>query len=216
MLTPRYFFAGDFRRFYEYFLSRPHRKRNFHKGEYLWEPGSPYGNLYYIVSGTAVHGAEHESGHRKIISFHGPGTVFPGYHQADYKIELSLSMAALSELETLEFSREQFRAMFESNKELSGQVVNWYSMYVNRLLFETVHVHGIQYFSCEDLQSALPSDCRTACRGGAGSGDDAGRAGGASGTEPRAVHARTFRASKQKDCLHQPRQNPGHRSGRAG
>ena len=139
MLTPRYFFAGDFRRFYEYFLSRPHRKRNFHKGEYLWEPGSPYGNLYYIVSGTAVHGAEHESGHRKIISFHGPGTVFPGYHQADYKIELSLSMAALSELETLEFSREQFRAMFESNKELSGQVVNWYSMYVNRLLFETVH-----------------------------------------------------------------------------
>ena len=65
--------------------------------------------------------------------------MFPGYHQADYKIELSLSMAALSELETLEFSREQFRAMFESNKELSGQVVNWYSMYVNRLLFETVH-----------------------------------------------------------------------------
>lgn len=29
--------------------------------------------------------------------------------------------------------------MFEENTELSEQVINWYSMYVNRLLFETVH-----------------------------------------------------------------------------
>ena len=98
MLTPRYFFSGDFRQFYECFLSQPHEKRYFQKGDYVWKPGSPYGNLYYIVSGAAVHGAEHENGHRKIISFHGPGTVFPGYHQADYKIGLSLSMSALSEL----------------------------------------------------------------------------------------------------------------------
>ena len=139
MLTPRYFFSGDFRQFYEYFLSQPHEKRYFQKGDYLWKPGSPYGNLYYIVSGAAVHGAEHENGHRKIISFHGPGTVFPGYHQADYKIGLSLSMSALSELEALEFTREQFRDMFEADSRLRGQVVNWYSMYVNRLLFETVH-----------------------------------------------------------------------------
>ena len=29
--------------------------------------------------------------------------------------------------------------MFESNAALSEQVVNWYSMYVNRFLFETIH-----------------------------------------------------------------------------
>ena len=29
--------------------------------------------------------------------------------------------------------------MFEENTALSEQVVNWYSMYVNRLLFESVH-----------------------------------------------------------------------------
>ena len=39
----------------------------------------------------------------------------------------------------LEFTRQQFSQMFEENAELSEQVVNWYSMYVNRLLFETVH-----------------------------------------------------------------------------
>lgn len=29
--------------------------------------------------------------------------------------------------------------MFESNSALREQVINWYSMYVNRFLFETIH-----------------------------------------------------------------------------
>lgn len=32
MLKPRYYFADDFRIFYEYFLSQPHTERTFHKG----------------------------------------------------------------------------------------------------------------------------------------------------------------------------------------
>ena len=42
MLKPRYYFADDFRIFYEYFLSQPHTERTFHKGDYLWNPGQPY------------------------------------------------------------------------------------------------------------------------------------------------------------------------------
>ena len=48
-------------------------------------------------------------------------------------------MSALSEIRVLEFTIPQFRAMFESNVALAEQVVNWYAMYVNRFLFETVH-----------------------------------------------------------------------------
>lgn len=139
MLTPRYFFADDFRQFYEFFLSQPHICRTFRKGEYLWEPGQPYGKIHYIISGAAVHYADHENGHRKIISFHGAGTVFPGYRQNDYKIELSLTTVALSDMQVLEFTKTQFQQMFESNTDLSEQVVNWHSMYINRFLFETVH-----------------------------------------------------------------------------
>lgn len=139
MLTPRYFFADDFRRFYDYFLSQPHIERNFHKGEYLWKPGQPYEKIHYIISGAAIHYADHENGRRKIISFHGAGTVFPGYRQHDYKIELSLVTAALSEMKVLEFTKEQFQKMFETNTALSEQVVNWHSMYINHFLFETVH-----------------------------------------------------------------------------
>lgn len=139
MLTPRYFYADDFRPFYEYFLSQPHVKKTFQRGDYLWAPGEPYGKIHYIISGAAIHYADHENGYRKIISFHGAGTVFPGYRQHDYKIELSLTTVALSEMKVLEFTKEQFQKMFESNTDLSEQVVNWHSMYINRFLFETVH-----------------------------------------------------------------------------
>lgn len=139
MLTPRYFFADDFRQFYEYFLSQPHTERTFHKGDYLWKPGQPYEKIHYIISGAAIHFADHENGRRKIISFHGAYTVFPGYRQHDYKIELSLITAALSDMKVLEFTKDQFQKMFETNTALSEQVVNWYSMYINRFLFEIVH-----------------------------------------------------------------------------
>ena len=139
MLTPRYFFADDFRQFYEYFLSQPHTERIFLRGDYLWKPGQPYEKIHYIISGAAIHFADHENGRRKIISFHGAGTVFPGYRQYDYKIELSLITVALSDMKVLEFTKDQFQKMFETNTALSEQVVNWYSMYINRFLFEIVH-----------------------------------------------------------------------------
>lgn len=102
-------------------------------------PGQPHDRIYYFISGTAVHFAEHETGKRRIISFHGPGTVFPGYHTTDFRIELSLTTAALSPIHALEFTIPQFQSMFESNAELSGCVVNWYARYVNLFLFETIH-----------------------------------------------------------------------------
>lgn len=139
MLTPRYFFANDFKQFYTYFLSQPHTDRTFHKGEYLWKPGSPYEKIHYIVSGVAMHYADHEEGNRKIISFHSGGTVYPGYRQNNYKIELSLTTVALSEMKVLEFTKEQFGLMFQHNTELSEAVVNWYASFINRFLFETIH-----------------------------------------------------------------------------
>lgn len=44
MLTPRYYFADDFRGFHDYFLAQPHKETVFRKGELLWKPGQPYGS----------------------------------------------------------------------------------------------------------------------------------------------------------------------------
>ncbi len=139
MLIPRYYFAEDFRAFYKYFSSQPHEKKNFKVGEFLWQPGAPYEKIHYIISGVGMHYADHESGKRKIISFHGPGTVFPGYRLDDFHVELSLTTVALTEMEVLEFTVPQFKLMFETNTKLSECVIKWYSMYVNMLLFETMH-----------------------------------------------------------------------------
>lgn len=139
MLMPRYYFADDFSAFLPYFLLHPHLRKVFRKGEYLWKPGQPYDRVQYYLSGDAVHFSDHESGRRKIISFHGPGTLLPGYHTEDFHIELSLATMALSDVEVLEFTISQFRAMFRENQDLAESVVNWYSRYVNLFLFETIH-----------------------------------------------------------------------------
>ena len=95
------------------------------------------------VPGAVLHPVRtctaHESGRRKITSFHGCGTVFPGYHQQDFRIEGAISTVALTDMQTLAFTKEQFRRMFEENAQLNAQVVEWYSMYVNLLLYETAH-----------------------------------------------------------------------------
>ena len=139
MLTPRYYFANDFSQFYEYFFAQPHCVKIFQKGDLLWKPGQSHEKIHYIVEGAEMHYADHESGRRKIISFHGEGTIFPGYSYNDYKIELSLVTVALTDMRVLEFTVEQFKKMFESNTQLSEQVIDWYSMYVNLFLFETIH-----------------------------------------------------------------------------
>lgn len=139
MHTPRYFFIGDFSAFHEYFISRPHKRRSFARGEFLWPPGEPFGRMHYILSGAARCCVEHENGRRKIISFHGAETLFPVYHERDYRIELAITTEALSNVETLEFTKESFRAMFRENGSLAAALVEWYSSYVNLLLYETAH-----------------------------------------------------------------------------
>lgn len=139
MQTPSYFFSGDYKDFSDYFFSQPHEVKHFRKGEFLWKPGEPYGKIHYILQGAEMLYADHENGRRKIISFHGEGSVFPGYRNIDFRIELSLVTQALCDMQVLEFTLPQFQAMFESNIALSERVVDWYSRFVNLFIFETTH-----------------------------------------------------------------------------
>ncbi len=148
MLTPRYFFTNDFFKCYDYFLSQPHKKKTFHKGDYLWQPGEPFHSIHYIISGVAQNYIEHENGHRKIISFHGKGTVFPGYHQHDYKIEKSIITIAMTDMKVLEFTKEEFHSMFEDNSNVRTAVIDWFSTYTNLLLYDNAH----QEYNCSFIK----------------------------------------------------------------
>ena len=160
MFTPRYFFTNDFKQFYEYFLSQPHIKKSFKKGDYLWEPNKPFEKIHYIISGIAQNYVEHENGHRNILSFHGSGTVFPGYHEQDFKIEGALITVALCDMKVLEFTKAEFRNMFQHNPHLSAQVIDWFSRDVNLLIYETAHQEYNNSFIklCNLLYLLLVSD----------------------------------------------------------
>ena len=139
MQTPRYIFADDFSAFETFFKSVPGRRCSFKKGDSLWAPGQPFSPVYYILSGLALTCIHHEEGHRKILSFHGKGTVFPVYHSNRFKIEKSIVTQALEDVEALEFSPSQFRRMMEERFPLTETVIDWYASYVNLLLYETAH-----------------------------------------------------------------------------
>lgn len=139
MLIPRYYFYNDFTQLYEYFLTHPHVRKTFSKNEYLWKPGEPLTHVYYILSGIGQALVEHEDGHRKILSFHSAGTVHPGCHKTVFKIEQSIIFKALSHMEVLSFSWEDFYRMFQSNQKLNALMFEWYAMYINLLIYESAH-----------------------------------------------------------------------------
>lgn len=137
--TPRYYFENEYRAFYEYFLSQPHRERTFSAGSCLWKPTEPLKYVYYIQSGVVQTYVEHENGRRKILSFHGQGTVFPGFQQQDFKIEKSIVTLAITETTTLEFTKEQFFRMYQENMQLNIQVLEWTASFINLLIYELAH-----------------------------------------------------------------------------
>lgn len=139
MLIPRYYFSNDFRDFQKYFFSHPHTVRTFRKNEYLWNYGEPVTHIFYIMSGVARTTLEHENGSRKISSFHSEGTVFPGCHRSVFKIEQSIATAALTDMETLCFSNDDFLKMLTENPQLMLSTVDWYASYINLLLYESAH-----------------------------------------------------------------------------
>lgn len=139
MLIPCYYFSNDFRDFQKYFFSQPHTVRTFRKNEYLWNYGEPVTHIFYIMSGVARTTLEHENGSRKISSFHSEGTVFPGCHRSVFKIEQSIATAAVTDMETLCFSNDDFLKMLTENPQLMLSTVDWYASYINLLLYESAH-----------------------------------------------------------------------------
>ena len=139
MLIPRYFFFDDFTIFYQYFFSQPHTKCTFKPNEFLWLAEDNLSKIYYIISGIAQTYIEHEQGYKKIISFHGNNTVFPGYHKENFKLEKSISTVAITKVDAIAFSTTDFHNMMENNRQLNAQVIEWYAMYVNLMLYEIAH-----------------------------------------------------------------------------
>ena len=96
MLIPRYIFTNDFVELKPLFEAQPHKEIQLKTGDFLWQPDEHVQYINYIESGIARTYLVHESGRRKIISYHGSGTIFPGFHELEFKIEQTLVTEAIT------------------------------------------------------------------------------------------------------------------------
>ena len=139
MLIPRYYFTGDYESLYDYLLTQPYQERTVKKVEYLWKPDDFIHHVYYIKSGICVTSALHEDGHQKILYFHSKGSITPGFHNTQFKIEKALTTKAISDMLVLEFSQRDMYQMFLSNQKLSAVAFETYAKLINLLIYETAH-----------------------------------------------------------------------------
>lgn len=148
MLIPRYYFTNDFNRCQNILFHCLHHSEHYVKSEYLWKPGEPLTQCFYIVKGIARAAVEHEDGYEKIQSFHTKGTVYPGSaHKNVFKIENAITLQALTDMDVWTFEREDYRDMVLNSRELTACVLDWYASYINLLLYETAHQEYNRSFS---------------------------------------------------------------------
>ena len=139
MLIPRYYFSNDYVDLYDELLKQPHTKRKIYKNTYLWKPGEFIQNIYYIESGICLTSATHEDGHQKILYFTSKGSLVPGFHNSQFKIEKSITVKAITEMEVIEFSRKDIYNMYLTNPQFSAIVFENYAKLINLLIYETAH-----------------------------------------------------------------------------
>lgn len=139
MLIPRYIFTNDFAELKPLFEAQPHKEVQLKAGDFLWQPDEHVQYINYIETGIARTYLVHESGRRKIISYHGVGTIFPGFHELEFKIEQTLVTEAITPMKVWRFSRAEFGKLIDKYPEIYKYLVNSYARYINLLLFETAH-----------------------------------------------------------------------------
>lgn len=138
-ILPKYFFSGEYTEFYPSLLSLPHKEITYRVGDFLWNAGEPITKIFYFRSGLAQCYVEHEDGHRKILSFHGADTVFPGVQETDYKIENSIVIQALTDIVTTVFERRTFYKFCIDNPSLMARLYEMQSAYINMLIYDAAH-----------------------------------------------------------------------------
>lgn len=139
MLVPRYYYANTYDEFFDWLADKPHEVRKYRKNEILFNYSEPIQDIFYICSGIAEVTLIHENGHEKILSFHSSGSIFPGCHDLDFKIERSIGMKAITDMEVMVFRNSAFSHYLDENPRLFRTMFNWYASYINLLLYESAH-----------------------------------------------------------------------------
>lgn len=136
MLTPRYYFSDEFKKFEGFFKEKNFKLEHFNKGEYISGPEDQLNTIYYIIDGTIKLSLLHESGREKTFSFHGTGTLIPYFHPGKFKLEQSLLLYAVTDINVLSCDKLYFAEILKDNYELGSALLEVYVKHINLLMYD--------------------------------------------------------------------------------
>ncbi len=166
MLYPRYYYRDDFKQFEPFLLTKKPDIHTFHSGAFLNGYVIGYDTIYYILQGVGKMSALHESGEHSILSYHGPGTMYPLIRCGEqFKLENNLFFQALTDMEVMVFSGKEIVAFMQENNEFSEQTVRLFNRYINMLVCRIVdREHGNALSAISNLLYILFCDNFYSCR----------------------------------------------------
>jgi len=137
MNTPRYYFSDDFKKYEKMFYSKTYKKVHFKKGDCLCDINDNFDTIFYIIDGTVKLSILHESGHEKSVSFHGTGNLQPYYYPINFKLEKSLLLTAITDVDALAFDKNYFYTIIKENIELYDSLLEGLVRLINLLMCDT-------------------------------------------------------------------------------
>lgn len=139
MEAPRFYYVNEYSDFLDELLKLPHHEEHFAKGDYLWKPGELIQTSHYILSGIAKMICLHEDGHQRTLDFHGIGDITPGFHSTQFKIERSICVIAISDMDTICFSAKDLNDFYHRNSAFAARLIEVYAKYINELIYQSCH-----------------------------------------------------------------------------
>lgn len=139
MTYPLYFFSDDFLSIKESIEELPSKAFQFKDGDYVWRPGDSLEYVHYIKCGVLQFSINHPTGHEKVISFHGRDTLFPVFYDGLFRLENALAAQAIKDTQTIAVKKSDFYKLVATHEAVSLAVIQWYTHFVNLLLYETGH-----------------------------------------------------------------------------
>lgn len=150
MQQTRYYFEKEFEEYRDILSSYPHTAMRFRKNEYLVKPGELFALNHYIISGLVKISVLHESGEERILSFCGPGSIYPIIaNEKPFVLEDKICVQAAADTVTWTYPFAMTRSIMQKEPEIACTMIDHYCRMTNFLFYELTSE------SCEDLRTRI-------------------------------------------------------------
>ena len=135
MSAPRYYLEENFSGYREVFLQKGKEKQKFLAGDVLIYPHTTWDRIYYVLSGKVkISIVEEEM--EKDLAFCGADYLFPFITAQDDPLQNLIQIEAVTELEVVSVSREQWEAILKEYPGLKEEMYQMLLDYVYLLAHE--------------------------------------------------------------------------------